>query len=496
MFHDVENIRSFLTGRITDCGILVIGDVMLDKYYFGDVSRISPEAPVPVAKVKKEKTTLGGAGNVAHNLAKLGCRVYLCGITGKDNNREQLIHMLEELEIDYSGLWPTDIPTIAKLRIVGGHQQMVRLDFEEVRPLASFVLTELEAWLRAAIGQDRVDGVVISDYGKGVCTPDFCRFIMETCHQAGIPVFVDPKGLDWEKYRGADYITPNMKELGEPLGLSVANEDAAVEQCAGQILAQFAIRNVVATRSEKGLSLIHRHHAVHFSTVAEEVFDVSGAGDTVVAVLAAGIAGGMEPGDAAQLANLAAGVVVGKMGTYPISRKELLQALQSLGKDPGYGGKLLSSFAAAAEQVEVWRSRGDKIVFTNGCFDILHAGHVTYLAKARKLGDRLLVGINSDVSVRRLKGAQRPIVPENDRARLLAALECVDGVVMFSEDTPAELVRVVKPDVLAKGGDYSPEEVVGREDAGRVEILPFEPGKSTTGIIDKILELYKGGCEG
>lgn len=308
--------------------MIVIGDVMLDKYYFGDVSRISPEAPVPVAKVKKEKTTLGGAANVAHNLARLGAKVCLAGITGQDQNRKQPIGLLSELGIDSSGLLATSRPTITKLRVIGGHQQMVRLDFEEIHPLQSEEAEELQVWLLQKIQQDGIHGVIVSDYAKGVCTPNFVQAVIQQCKSGGIPVVVDPKGLDWHKYKGADFVTPNIKELGEAVGTMLANQDAAVEQASKEILEHFAMANVVATRSEKGLSVINRQQVLHLPTQAEEVFDVSGAGDTVAAILAAGIAGGLDTIDAAHLANMAAGIVVGKMGTYAISRQELLAALK------------------------------------------------------------------------------------------------------------------------------------------------------------------------
>ena len=495
MFHDEEKVLSFLTKDIEQCGMIVLGDIMLDKYYFGDVSRISPEAPVPVAKVKKEKTTLGGAANVAHNLARVGAKVYLAGITGQDENRSQLIGLLTGLGIDYSGLIATDRPTITKLRVIGGHQQMVRLDFEEVYPLENTEAARLKAWLHDKIAEGGIHGVVISDYAKGVCTPAFVQAVIEQCKKANIPVFVDPKGLDWNKYRGADFVTPNIKELGEAVGSVLVNQDKEVELVSQKIRAQYSMENVVATRSEKGLSVINGQQVLHIPTQAEEVFDVSGAGDTVAAVLAAGIAGGLDTIDAAHLANMAAGIVVGKMGTYAISRQELLTALQQQEGKSGCRRKILGSFAEAVNVVNAWRSEGAKIVFTNGCFDILHAGHVIYLEKARRLGDRLILGLNSDASVRRLKGEERPVVGQEDRARVMAALECIDGVILFDEDTPAKIINLLKPDILVKGGDYTPDAVVGREDAGRLEIIPFEQGKSTTGIIERIIEIYEGGRE-
>jgi D-beta-D-heptose 7-phosphate kinase / D-beta-D-heptose 1-phosphate adenosyltransferase len=490
MFDQPEQVKAFLTQNINQSNkILVIGDVVLDKYYYGEVKRISPEAPVPVTKVTDEKNTLGGAANVAHNLSKLGIQVLLGGISGQDANRECLCDLLGAQKINYSGLLATNRPTITKIRVIGSHQQMLRLDFENDHSINQTIENRLKEWIVDSLNMD-LKGVIISDYAKGLCTPGFCQFIIRESHQRHIPVLVDPKGNQWEKYRGVDFISPNLKELGDAVGVSLANEDPAIEIYAKKVQEDYDIANVIVTRSEKGLSMIHSSRAIHISTHAREVFDVSGAGDTVVSAFMAALASNVNPFDAVRLANIAAGVVVGKVGTYAISKDELQEAVQLVyGKQDGTSRKLVN-WVELAELLRKWRDKGEKIVFTNGCFDILHVGHVSYLEKASGLGHHLIIGLNSDASIRRIKGDDRPIVKEKDRARLLAALECVSCVAIFDEDTPAELIHLVKPDVLVKGGDYRPDQVVGKEDAGQVEIIQFEEGYSTTGIIEKVLQQY------
>ncbi|MFZ5649810.1 MAG: D-glycero-beta-D-manno-heptose-7-phosphate kinase [Bacillota bacterium] len=488
MFDDLKKVMAFLHDDIDKCRILVLGDVMLDKYYFGEVKRISPEAPVPVARVLRERMSPGGAANVAHNLSRLGCRVLLGGVAGDDENGKSLAHLLDAQGIDRRGLVAAGRPTTTKLRVFGAHQQVVRLDFEETGYLENEVEQKLIEWISEAIASG-IHALAISDYAKGVCTPGLCRHVVRECAGREIPVLVDPKGTGWDKYEGVTFITPNLKELGEVAACRLPNEDEAVEHYAARARERYGIKNIVVTRSEKGLSLVNSKKVVHIPTRAQEVFDVSGAGDTVAAVLIAAAAGGLDPVDAAHLANLAAGVAVSRVGTYAVSRAELIEAVQQACCGSELSCKI-AGFSEAVNLVEGWRKKGQRIVFTNGCFDILHAGHIIYLEKAKKLGDRLVVGLNTDASVRRIKGLTRPINSEMDRARLLAALECVDCVVLFDEDTPSGLIRALKPDVLVKGGDYRAEEVAGREYAGRVEIIPFEEGYSTSGIIEKVLAKY------
>lgn len=484
---------SFLTEKIQKMKIAVIGDVMLDRYFYGEVKRISPEAPVPVNRVTRIESVLGGAANVAANLAHLGCRTFVGGVTGDDDNRLLLEGMFAEAGIDDSGLIKSSTrATVTKMRIVGATQQMLRLDFEEPGDLTAGENSDLTAWLDSLFDKG-IDGIVISDYAKGVCSDDFCRKAIRTANAYGVPVLIDPKGTDWEKYRGADFITPNLKEICEAAGSKVPNEDGPVYELADKARERYGIKNVVVTRSEKGITLAGAAGLeLHCPATAQEVFDVSGAGDTVAATLLAGVAGGLALNSALTLANRAAGIVVSKVGTYPIRRQELLAGIMKEERRQGLSHRLLER-AEAESLVRAWRLNGDKIVFTNGCFDLLHVGHVTYLEKASRLGDRLLLGLNSDASVRRLKGRTRPLVGQEDRARVLAALSCVDAVVLFDEDTPADLVRAIRPDVLVKGGDYRKEEVVGREDAGSVAIIDFEEGYSTTGIVERIARLVKEG---
>ena len=484
------NAAQFLTNKIQDLRIAVIGDVMLDRYFYGEVKRISPEAPVPVTHIKKIDSVLGGSANVAANLAHLGCQVFVGGVTGNDDNRLLLEKMLDQLNINYQGLMKSSKrSTITKMRVIGSKQQMLRLDFEEIGDLDNEMTLFLIDWLSKLL-DDGLDGIVISDYAKGVCSDFFCSKVIKIAHAYDIPVLVDPKGAAWQKYAEADFVTPNLKELCDVLGKTISNEDEAITENAAIIRSSLSIKNLVVTRSEKGMSLISNEKIINAPAMAKDVFDVSGAGDTVAAVLLAGIAGGLTLEDAVELANLAAGIVVSKVGTYPVHQSELLKAVLAEERRSGISYHPLNKTEILA-LTDTWKAASESIVFTNGCFDILHAGHVTYLEKAARLGAHLVIGLNTDASVKRLKGVMRPVVGEYERARVLAALACVDAVVLFDEETPAELIKAIKPDVLVKGGDYKPENVVGREDAGEVKIIDFEDGYSTTKIIEKIVKMVK-----
>lgn len=485
-------ITSFLTDKIQQLRIAVIGDVMLDRYFHGEVKRISPEAPVPVTKINRINSVLGGATNVAANLAHLGCKVFMGGITGEDENRQLLEKLMEEAGIDYSGLVSSPLrKTITKLRVLGGQQQMLRLDFEEVGDLFPQEREALTAWLDRLL-ETGLDGVIVSDYAKGVCASGFVQDVIAKAHAKAVPVLIDPKGADWSKYAGCDFITPNLKEMCEAAGCAKDNEDAAVMDMAQSARTLFNIKNVVVTRSEKGMTLVNDKEVLHSPATAIEVFDVSGAGDTVAATLLAGVAGKLSLQEAVYMANRAAGIVVAKVGTYPVHRDELLKDLLTEERKQGRGYRTLS-WEEIASLAATWKAAGETVVFTNGCFDIIHVGHVTYLEKARNLGKHLIVGLNTDASVQRLKGVTRPLVHELDRARVLAALACVDAVVLFDQDTPTELISQIRPDILVKGGDYKPEEVAGREYAGEVQIIDFEDGYSTTNVVNKIAELAKQG---
>lgn len=485
-------VTNFLADKIQNLKIAVIGDVMLDRYFYGEVKRISPEAPVPVTKINRISSVLGGAANVAANLAHLECRVFMGGVTGDDENRQLLEKMMNEAGIDYSGLVKSQHrKTITKLRVLGGQQQMLRLDFEETGDLVPDEIISLRAWLENLL-DNGLDGIIVSDYAKGVCSDDFCQWVIAQGKAYGVPVLIDPKGADWTKYRGCDFITPNLKEMCEAAGCQRENEDEAVVAMAMAAKDKFQIKNVVVTRSERGMTLVNNEEIIHSPAAAIEVFDVSGAGDTVAAALLVAAAGKLELSDAVYMANRAAGIVVAKVGTYPVHREELLKDLMTEERKQGKGYRT-QSWEEIAALARNWKACGEKVVFTNGCFDILHVGHVTYLEKARNLGKHLIVGLNTDASVRRLKGETRPLVHELDRARVLAALACVDAVVLFDQDTPTELIEQIRPDILVKGGDYTPEQVAGREYAGEVRIIDFEDGYSTTGVVEKIANMVKEG---
>ena len=475
----------FLKEQITRRHVAVIGDIMLDKYISGQVSRISPEAPVPVNLVRTERSVLGGAANTAHNLAALGCHVYIAGVTGADDSGSEVSALLSDAQVDKSGVFTlAEYKTTTKVRILGARQQMMRLDFEEPCRAGSVIEQKIFSWVQNLAGQ-HMDSIVISDYGKGLITPSLAQQIITYARERGIPVLVDPKGSNWDKYDSAYAITPNLKELSDCVGYAVPNEDGAVEEAGRAVLEKYHLDNLLVTRSEKGISSVQNDRVTHCPAKAQDVFDVSGAGDTVMAVLAAAVGSGLDTETILNLANTAAGISVSRVGTYSVKREEVLARWKE--EEGGFRHtEGAVSWEEAEAMISYWKSRGEKVVFTNGCFDILHRGHLTYLAEAAELGDHLIIGLNSDDSVRRLKGSHRPVNGEADRAFMLSALRFVDAVVLFSEDTPEKLLSCLKPDILVKGGDYQPEEVAGRQYAGEVRILPFVDGYSTTDIIAKI----------
>jgi D-beta-D-heptose 7-phosphate kinase/D-beta-D-heptose 1-phosphate adenosyltransferase len=475
----------FLREQIQKVHVIVVGDIMLDRYLSGQVSRISPEAPVPVNRVTSEMAVMGGAANTAANLASLGCHVYVAGLVGKDASSDMLNHLFEEAHIDHSGLLAEDsIQTTTKVRVLGQRQQMIRLDFEEKRPLPKEEADRLLDWIRKQ-HEKAMDCLVISDYGKGVVTDYLAHEIISMAREWNIPVLVDPKGSDWRKYDGAFAITPNLKELSDCTGEMVENTDEAVQEAGKPVREKFHLTHLLVTRSEKGITAISENGTCHCPAKAQDVFDVSGAGDTVMAVTAAAVAAGLDMETVLNLANTAAGISVSHVGTYPVKRQEVLQKWVEEEQAVPFSGEALS-WDDAERLVSFWKSRGEKVVFTNGCFDILHRGHLTYLMQAAALGDHLIVGLNSDRSVRELKGPERPINSEKDRAFMLAALRSVDAVVIFDEDTPEQLLSHLKPDILVKGGDYRVDQVAGRQYAGEVKILSFVPGYSTTNIINQV----------
>ena len=471
----------------SDAHVLVVGDVMLDRWYTGRVRRVSPEAPVPVVTVDDEHESLGGAGNVAANITGLGARCTLAGVAGDDANRLRLQALLHGRGIA-APLVVTDRPTTTKTRVVGDRQQVVRLDVER----GSFIDAHAEDAILDAIqpALASVDAVILSDYGKGVCTRGLCTRLIEWAVSRGRPILVDPKTTDWTRYTGATLVTPNFKELCEVLGRAVDNEDAAIEACTGELIERFGVGGLLVTRSSRGMTLAQGGEHHHIRAQALEVFDVTGAGDTVIATLGTSLALGMEPARAAALANRAAGIVVARAGSVPVTVADLEDADAERALD----AKVMPREALLSRLAHE-RSRGRRIVFTNGCFDVLHRGHLTYLRAARKLGDVLVVGLNSDDSVRRLKGPVRPINPQEDRALMLAALGFVDYVTVFDEDTPEALLAQVRPEVLAKGADYRLEEVAGRQHAGEVVLVELVEGYSSTQAIARMEAAAAGGKE-
>jgi len=464
--------------------LLVAGDVMLDKYVWGEVGRISPEAPVPVVRATHQSHQPGGAANVAMNLARLGAKVDVVGFTGGDEDERLLAECLRRNGIGPRLVCCEGFPTITKQRILSGQQQMLRLDSERVgaRPEAHYGRL-VETALALLPG---CDALVLSDYAKGVLTAEVCRAIIDAARARDIPVLVDPKSADFSRYRGATTVCPNLGELAAAAGLETRELNAMLD-AAERMVRELDLEFLTATLGEKGIALVRPGNRMLAPAVARQVFDVSGAGDTVIAVLALCLASGLKPETAVGLANVAAGIVVGKVGTVPVEKHELLAALApeiALNAEDKVVGR-----EELVQRAALWKANGERVVFTNGCFDLLHIGHITVLEQARRFGDRLIVAINSDQSVSGLKGPSRPIVGERERARVLAALAAVDAVVVFGEPTPLELIVAARPDVIVKGGDYNPDTVVGAKEVeswgGQVKIVPTVEGFSTSGLIAK-----------
>lgn len=458
--------------------VVVVGDVMLDRYLFGATSRISPEAPVPVVHVRQSEDRAGGAANVAVNLARLGVRTTLLGIVGQDDEALALQSALEQNDVECHFTEVPGWPTITKTRVQSRGQQLIRLDREEATVQGSSELTqELIQHLPDA------SAVVLSDYGKGGL--DDIAAMITACRSASVPVFIDPKGTEFDKYRGATLVTPNQGEFETIAGKCASDEELVAR--AREMLAELDLAGLLITRSEKGMLLIDGNDEPEFLlTRALEVYDVTGAGDTVIAVLAAALATGESLKSAALLSNLAAGLVVGKIGVASVTPSELQVALHRRGQ----GGRGMVTEEQLLPLVAEARDRNERLVMTNGCFDVLHAGHVAYLEEAKSLGDRLIVAINDDDSVRRLKGDPRPVNELHDRMAVLAGLASVDWVVPFAEDTPQRVIGEILPDVLVKGGDYRPDEIAGSKDVlnngGEVRVLAFHDGQSSSRIIDKL----------
>jgi D-beta-D-heptose 7-phosphate kinase/D-beta-D-heptose 1-phosphate adenosyltransferase len=464
--------------------ILIVGDLILDRYITGDVERISPEAPIPVLAVRQTEKRLGGAGNVAANLRSMDADVDVLGVVGDDAEGRELRSLFESIGVHADGILSlSGRPTTEKTRLLGAGAQMLRVDFEDTTDIdegtARQLLTSVEERLGSA------QAVVLSDYGKGVLTEELIQVVVKSARGKGVPVLVDPKGTDYSRYRGATLATPNKKETEVALGRKLS-ELALVPAGGRELMESAGLDAIVITLGADGIYFRSQHEEGRVPAMARAVFDVTGAGDTVIAQLALGLACGTTLEEAVLLANRAAGLVVGRRGAAVVTRHELRAALS---ERPGATNAILTRSEIAAA-VAGWHAEKNRVVFTNGCFDILHAGHVSYLRLARARGDVLIVGVNDDASVKRLKGSKRPINCLEDRLQVLAALEMVTAVCPFGEDTPAELIREITPDVLVKGKDWADKGVVGREwvesHGGEVYLAPLLPGRSTTGIADRL----------
>ncbi len=470
--------------------IMVIGDLMLDEHIWSSVSRISPEAPVVVADVSRITHVPGGCGNVAANISALTGTPQLISFIGRDSSGDKLMRALKNNGIPTGGIIVTgERPTILKSRVIAGSQQVVRVDREE-RSLASENLAG-KVLSKALSALKKADAVIISDYGKGIVSQKTCQALIKAAKHLKKPVLVDPKGKEYSKYHGATVLTPNLLEAETAAGIKIT-DDASLQRAAKAIMEETKVSYLIITRGRDGLSVFQPGNpTIHIPAIPREVFDITGAGDTVIATIALALASGASIVEAAMLGNFAASVKVSKIATQPVYRSELEEALEE--REPA--GKKIKSRKDLAEVSKRLKSENAKIVFTNGCFDILHLGHVRYLKEAKKLGDVLIVGLNSDSSVRKLKGPDRPYVSELERAEILASLECVDYVSIFPETRPDNLIKIVRPNIHVKGGDYSmdelPEKNLVEQLGGRVVVIPPIKGRSTTNIIAKILGRHK-----
>ncbi|OGC12259.1 hypothetical protein A3K48_07380 [candidate division WOR-1 bacterium RIFOXYA12_FULL_52_29] len=480
----MDNLKKYIPG-FSGKKILIIGDLMLDEHIWSTVSRISPEAPVPIADVKKTTHVPGGCGNVAANIAALGGTPYLIGLIGRDSSGEKLLSALKKLGISTNYVISDDVrPTILKSRIIAASQHVVRVDREDKSVLSPALTQLIVKRLRELI--PRVDAVIISDYEKGLVTKTICQAAVKFARANKKPIAVDPKGSDYGKYAGSTIITPNLREAIVASGIDI-NSDASL-LAAGKIILQKAkSRYALITRGRDGMTLLDNKEAKTFPAVPREVFDITGAGDAVIATLTLALSAGASLKEATLLSNFAGSVVVGKIGTAPCFREELEEALA--GHEPIT--KKIKTRQEIGPIAGNLKNEGVKVVFTNGCFDILHLGHVRYLREAKKLGDVLIVGVNSDKSVAALKGPSRPYVSEMERAEILASLEFVDYVIIFSELRPDNLIKAVAPNVHVKGGDYKiddlPEKKIVESLGGKVVVIPPIKGRSTTNIVAKIL---------
>lgn len=489
---DLQELTAALT-KFIGTRILVIGDLMLDEYLWGHVERISQEAPVQVVDVIKEECLLGGAGNVIKNLVSLGAKVYISSVVDEKETGKLILNELKKFGVVVEGVFkePTKISS-RKTRVLSfdKHQQILRIDRETNYSISQKNEENILSYVKSNINSCEV--VILSDYMKGVLTDNLLKDIINFANASKKPVIIDPKGKDFTKYKNATLITPNKKEAESVLDMRILDE-AALRIAGKKLLSKFNTEAILITLGKDGMTLIEKDNLItHIPVEEKEVYDITGAGDTVISVVGLGIASGLALKKAIEIANIAAGIVVGKIGTAAVTIQEIIDYM--LQRNIYFNSKILKQPVLTAI-VEEKKKNGSRIVFTNGCFDILHAGHTCFLQKAKMLGDVLIVGLNSDESVRRLKGNNRPIIPMKERAAILSSLSCVDYITVFDEDTPIKLMGAIKPDTLVKGNDYKIEEVVGKDIVesygGRVELIKLVDGISTSSIIDRIMKTNK-----
>lgn len=477
-----------LVPRIAGARVLCVGDVMLDRFVYGHVERISPEAPIPVLSIERDISMLGGAGNVVRNLVSLGAHAEFVSVVGKDAAGREVMELVGALDgVDAHLLSETKRETTIKTRYVAGSQQLLRADRETIAEILPSTVDDVVRIVASALDEAAV--LVLSDYAKGVLTPDATEALIAAARKAGKPVVIDPKGLDYARYKGATLLTPNRRELAEAVQAATGTNEEITRACR-KLMKLCAAEAVLCTRGADGMTLVTQSNGVHhLPAAAREVFDVSGAGDTVLATVAAALAAGVTLREAAELATVASGIVVGKVGTAVAYADDLVRELHH--EDIAESERKLATPDQAVDEVAKWRHQGLRVGFTNGCFDLLHPGHVSLMAQAKAACDRLVVGLNSDASVKRLKGEGRPVQTEAARAAVLSSLATVDLVVIFNEDTPQKLIEALRPEVLVKGADYKVDQVVGgdlvRGWGGRVLLADLTPGQSTTATIKRMV---------
>ncbi len=471
--------------------ILVIGDLILDEYIWGGVSRISPEAPVPILETRSENLALGGAANVANNLVGLGCEVHLCGAIGQDEKGDKLLKTIHDRSIQTEGIFRfVHRPTTTKIRIIAHNQQILRVDKEDNRPITEETEKKLIQYINQVI--PTMDGVICSDYHKGILTEKVIKAVMRKAQKSEKAVIVDPKSSDFSLYKGATVITPNLREVASSVPIKIKDQED-LGRAAEYLLNLTKAQAILITQGKDGMSLYKsKEKLISIPTVAKEVFDVTGAGDTVISVFSMAMFVGFDFQEAAWLSNMAASVVVGKVGTAVVTLEEINEFLH---EEMLRTSHTVLGLEELKKIISMAKSTDKKVVFTNGCFDLIHGGHIEFLQKAKSLGDILVVGLNTDQSVKKLKGEGRPIKNEKERANILSALKYIDYITLFNETTPEKLIREIRPDILVKGDDYKIDEVVGREIVegygAKVELIPIVKGHSTTGTLEQILEKHK-----